>query len=71
MVLDYLKALARRLMTRPPGEWPPLLPDDPSDGVREPRRRPNGGRGSAVAVAEPDDDRDPFVAALGRTVQRR
>lgn len=71
MVLEYLKALARRLMARPSSEWPPFLPDGPSEGVREPRPRQPGGRGPAVAVAEPDDDRDPFVTALGRTVQRR
>ena len=69
MLLDYLTAHGRRLM-RGPGEVPPFFPDEPSSGVREPRSHRPGGRGSAIGVTEPDDDRDQFVAALGRPARR-
>ena len=50
-MLDYLRRLAARVLTR----MPPLdLPGDPDTAVREPRRRNPSGRGSAVAVEEPD-----------------
>ena len=50
-MLDYLRRLAARVLTR----MPPLdLPGDPDTAVREPRRRNPAGRGSAVAVEEPD-----------------
>jgi hypothetical protein len=70
MLLDYLIALGRRLLARGPGEIPPFFPDEPSGGVCEPRSHRPGGRGSAIAVPEPDDVRDPFVAALGRPAKR-
>lgn len=69
MLLDYLIALGRRLL-RGPGDVPPPFPDEPSGGVREPRSHRPGGRGSAIAVPEPDDDRDQFLTALGRTARR-
>jgi hypothetical protein len=53
-MLAYLKALASRLFARGFGPFLPP-PGDPYAGVREPRRRPGGGRSSAVAVAEPDE----------------
>jgi hypothetical protein len=44
-------------------------PTDPHAGVREPRRgKPRGG-GSAVALVEPDDEREA-VNAVGRRHSR-
>ena len=62
--------VARMLGRRPPVGRPPTSgsPRDPYAGVREPRRRPPGGRGSAVAVAEPEPDQ--FVRAIGTLLRR-
>jgi len=61
-MLAYLKALAARLRRRISDVWPPT--EDPTVGVREPRRRSPGGRTSGVALAEP---REPSnVHAVGR-----
>lgn len=63
-MLEYLKALARRLLG---GEYPRLppgwLPGDPNAGVREPRHRRPGGRGMTEAVPEPDEY--PLASAIG------
>ena len=61
-MLTYLKALAARLKRRVTDLLPPS--EDPSVGVREPRRRGPGGRSSAVAVAEPSEPSN--VRAIGR-----
>jgi hypothetical protein len=52
-IVDYLKALAARFAGRLDTFFPPS--EDPSLGVREPRRRGPGGRSSAAAVAEPEE----------------
>ena len=57
-MFEFLKGLARRLMERgwsvPPD--PPSDPDDPFTRVRVPCRPKPGGRLTAAAVAEPDDE---------------
>jgi hypothetical protein len=53
-MLAFLKQLAARFRSRRVEPWVPP-PQDPDFGVREPRRRAPGGRGSVVAVAEPDE----------------
>lgn len=61
-----LKRLAALLRT-----WSPPDPgpdEDPSAGVREPRRGGPGGRESAVAVGEPEADTS--TVAVGRAVSR-
>jgi hypothetical protein len=62
-MLEYLKALASRILRVPFHERfpPPPPPEDPYAGVREPRRRGPGGRSAAVAVAEPRDDAESQV----------
>jgi hypothetical protein len=66
-MFDYLRRLAARIMNRLP---PPFLPpEDPYASVREPRRRNPGGRSSAVAVAEPEED--ATVRALGQVPRRQ
>jgi hypothetical protein len=57
-MLDYLRALAARILQRPFHERfpPPPPPEDPYACVREPRRRGPGGRSAAVGVAEPRED---------------
>lgn len=62
-MLEYLKALAHRVLRNGLRGLPPLPPDDPYVGVREPRRRGPGGRSSAVAVEEPREERS--VRAYG------
>ena len=70
MLLDYLVSLGRRLFRRADESgWPPFLPDEPAGRVREPRRNRPGGRGSAVALIEPDDD--PLANAIGAERPRR
>jgi hypothetical protein len=55
-MFEYLKALAARLTRQGFGGWPPLPPsEDPYAGVREPRRRGPGGKSTALAIAEPDE----------------
>jgi hypothetical protein len=72
MLLEYLVSLGRRLLRRADdSRWPPFLPDEPAGGVREPRRLRPGGRGSTIAVSEPDDDCQALVVALGETLERR
>jgi hypothetical protein len=63
----YLKALAARLFDRGFG-GPPIAPDDPYVGVREPRKRGPGGTSAAVALAEPFEQ--PVVRADGHTERR-
>jgi hypothetical protein len=63
-MLAYLKTLALRVLRRGLRGLPPLPPDDPYVGVREPRRRSPGGRSSAVALAEPAEER--VTRAQGR-----
>lgn len=67
---DYfadLRAFAARLAAR--FRASPLPPfEDPSIGVREPRRRGPGGRSSAVAVDEPHED--VFVRVHGEDMSR-
>ena len=64
MLLDYLASLGRRLLKQSDESgWQPLLPDEPAGGVREPRRNRPGGRGSAVAIVEPDEH--PLANAIG------
>lgn len=64
-MFEYLKALARRL--RGGGDFPALPPswlsEDPLAGVREPRGRRPGGRGTTEAVPEPDEH--PLASAIG------
>lgn len=55
------RILARLLNTQPPFD-PPL---DPYAAVREPRRRSPGGRGSAVAVAEPEPPTSVHAVSQG------
>lgn len=64
-MFERLKQLAARLAGRLP-PLPPLPgpPEDPSAGVREPRRRGPGGRNSSAAVMEPSPDE--LVRAVGR-----
>lgn len=52
-MFTYLKALAARLNWRGLGGLPPLHPEDPYAGVREPRQRGPGGKSAATAVVEP------------------
>jgi hypothetical protein len=65
-VIEYLKRIIRRFRSSgvvfPPSTNPP---ENPDAGVREPRwgRRPSGG--TAVAVAEPDEQ-GPATLAIGR-----
>ena len=54
-MLEYLKALAARVLGRTGGSFLPP-PEDPQVGVREPRRHGPGGKSSAVALMEPADD---------------
>jgi hypothetical protein len=56
-MLSYLKALAARVDWRGFRGLPPAAPDDPHVGVREPRKRGPGGKSSAVALAEPAEER--------------
>ena len=51
VMFDTLRALLRRYFIDP------RRPSDPLIGVRQPRSGRPGGRSSAVAVLEPDDDR--------------
>ena len=76
-MFEWLKELAARLRrSQPPlavrlRRWQPPASgplDDPDCGGREPRRSRPGGRDSAVAVEEPDPQRD--VRAVGRSSQR-
>lgn len=53
-LLEYLKGLAVRVLGRGPLPLRPP-PEAPDAGVREPRRRAPGGRGSSVALEEPRD----------------
>jgi hypothetical protein len=64
-MFERLKQLAARLAGRLP-PLPPLPgpPEDPSAGVREPRRRGPAGRNSAAAVMEPPPDE--IVGAVAR-----
>jgi hypothetical protein len=55
IMLEYLKALAARVLGRTGGSFLPP-PEDPQVGVREPRRHGPGGKSSAVALMEPADD---------------
>jgi hypothetical protein len=67
-MIEHLKRLIARIRSSNTWLRPPGGPADPEIGVREPRwRRPSSGS-TAVAVAEPDDQRHS-VAALG-TVRR-
>lgn len=65
-MIEYLKRIISRFRSSgvvvPPSTNPP---ENPDAGVREPRwgRRPGGG--TAVAVAEPDDQ-SPTTVAIGR-----
>jgi hypothetical protein len=56
-MLEYLKALAARVLRGGFRGLSPLPPDDPYVGVREPRRRGPGGRSGAVAIEEPMEER--------------
>jgi hypothetical protein len=62
-VLDYLKRIIGRLRAR--GLPPMNPPDDPDAGVRHPRSGGRPGGTTAVAVAEPDEER-PTIVAHGR-----
>ena len=66
MFLRLRQLVARLVGRRPPSSGPT---HDPYAGVREPRRRPPGGRNSAVAVMEPEPDQR--VSALGQFWRRR
>ena len=67
-MFSYLKALAARLALRGFPGLPPAAPDDPYVGVREPRKRGPGGKSSAVALAEPAEER--VVRAYGHAHSR-
>jgi hypothetical protein len=53
-MFDRLRTLARLLLMRWSGPFPPP-PGDPRIGVREPRVRRPSGRSSEVAVDEPPE----------------
>ena len=53
-MIDYLKSLVARFAGWRRTPLPPF--EDPLIGVREPRRHGPGGRSSAVAVEEPDEN---------------
>jgi hypothetical protein len=53
-LIDYLKALAARLMGRTL-DLPPDSPQDPYSLVRHPMKRDPGGRSSAIALEEPTE----------------
>jgi hypothetical protein len=58
-MFDFIRAraiLSRLFRRLSPSEPPTTFPDDPDVGVREPRRGRRPGGGSAIAVAEPDED---------------
>lgn len=67
-MFSYLKALAARLAWRDFGGWPPAPPEDPLEGVREPRRRGPGGKSTAVSLAEPEE---PMLVRADGHAQRR
>jgi len=54
-----LRLLHEMLVQRPDTGWP----EDPVTPVREPVHRRPGGRGTAVAVAEPDPPLDTDLVA--------
>ncbi len=62
-----LRALRAYLFSPPPTPPGAGPSEDPDAGVREPRRGGPAGRGSAVALSEPEPDRS--VAAIGRNRQ--
>ena len=53
-MIDYLKSLVARFAGWRRTPFPPY--EDPLIGVREPRRGGPGGRSSAVAVEEPEEN---------------
>jgi hypothetical protein len=68
----YLKSLALRLRERGLDTFFPP-PEDPSFGVREPRKHGPGGRSSSAAVAEPVEHAPVRACGSvdnGRTVPR-
>ena len=63
-LFSYLRAIAARLAGRGFDRRPPLFPDEPPAGVRQPRKHGPGGRDAAIALDEP---REPtLVRAQGR-----
>jgi hypothetical protein len=62
---DVIRRMVAKFRERLSGAPPPG--DDPLSAVREPRHKRPGGRGSAVAVAEPEPDR--MLNAEGRMVK--
>jgi hypothetical protein len=65
-MIAYLRALASRFARRGLGRFFPPT-EDPEAGVRVPRSHGPGGRGSAIAVAEPREE--TFVRAQGRVAR--
>jgi hypothetical protein len=63
-LLSYLKTIAARLAGRGFDWLPPLPPDEPPAGVRQPRKHGPGGRNAAVALDEPPEP--TFVRAEAR-----
>jgi hypothetical protein len=68
-VLEYLKQIIARLRSAPPDVPPVRPPEDPDTGVRHPRSGSRPGGSSAIAVAEPDEERSA-IPAIGRNVIR-
>ena len=64
-MFTFLRRIFAQLLNSQPPLDPPL---DPYAAVREPRRRSPGGRGSAVAVAEPGPSTS--VDAVSRVAHR-
>jgi hypothetical protein len=64
-----LRRVLERLFGPQPGSGPPV---DPYAGVPAPRRKAPGGRGSAIAVPEPDPDHViESVGVYGHSTDRR
>ena len=65
-MFQFVRRMVAALVNRP---GPSRPPEDPYAAVREPRRRSPGGRGSAIALAEPQ----PLerVRAIGTPGTRR
>jgi hypothetical protein len=66
MFLSLLRMVARLLRRQPPASGPA---EDPYAGVRVPNDRSPSGRGTAVAVIEPEPPSS--VEALGRSLRKQ
>jgi hypothetical protein len=68
----FLKRVISRFMgASSSGELPPATPPhDPDLGVRQPRKGGRPGGRSAVAVAEPEEARDPVDATSRKRAPR-